>query len=74
LTAVALISQVSQQIILLNYLSLKRGQLRVIDMTLSWKNDRSEHLSQIALTKINLRSIHGKPVNVRCEQRRGLTN
>jgi len=40
--AVAFITQVGEKIILLKYFSLKRRQLREIDLTLSWKNDRSE--------------------------------
>jgi len=48
--------------IILKYSSLKRRQLREIDLTLSWKNGRSEHISQIDLSKIDLRSVHGKPV------------
>jgi len=52
-----------EKIIPLNCSSLKRRQLRKIDLTLSWKNDRSQHMSQIDISEIDLRSIHGKPVN-----------
>jgi len=43
--------------IILKYSSLKRRQLREIDLTLSWKNGRSEDISQIDLRSISLRSI-----------------
>jgi len=48
--------------IIIKYSSLERRQLHEIDLTLSWKTDRSEHTSQIDLSQIDLRSIHGKPV------------
>jgi len=51
--------------IILKYSSLKRKQLRKIDLALSWKNGRSEHInSQIDLSEIDLGLVHGKPVNL----------
>jgi len=38
--------------IILKYSSLKRRQLREIDLTLSWKNSWSEHISQRDLRSI----------------------
>jgi len=37
--------------IILKYSSLKRRQLRKIDLTLAWKNGRSEHIFQIGTWK-----------------------
>jgi len=37
---------------------------------LSWKNDLSEHISQIDLSVIDLRLIYGKPVIITIEVRK----